>query len=393
MRPENLQKFAGRPAAIAFQQKRFSFFFFALIAAFLGLAGCKKDDTNNNNNNYKPRTRVYYIAAVEQEWNYVPTGNNVFTGKPFNHMDSMFAVRIFTPDTQRIGPKYIKARYVEYTDASFTTPKPVTPEWEHLGILGPVIRGVVGDSILVYFKNNTSIKASIHVHGLFYDKASEGSGNASADPNTVVSPGGSLTYRFFAREGSGPGPNQSSSAVWVYHSGVNNNQSDMYAGMVGAIVVTKAGMANENAKPTDVDREFVTLYNIFNENQSNLLPKNINTYLPGFTNPAPMDFDTSNMKHSINGFIMANLPGLVMNKGERVRWYVIGLGGQMDFHSAHWHGNVATFDQRNVDVVELMPATSLVADMKPDDPGTWAYHCHVADHAGAGMDAFYTVRP
>lgn len=361
--------------------------FFGFLAG-----GCKKGGPeNDNNSSYKPQKRVYYIAAEEVEWNYVPQGKNVFTGMPFNHMDSMFAVRLFTPDTQRIGPKYIKVRYIEYTDASFTNRKPVPAEWQHLGILGPVIRGVVGDSILVYFKNKSSIKASIHVHGLFYDKDSEGSGNASSDPAGVVNPNGTKLYHYFVREDAGPGPAQGSSALWLYHSGVNTNQSDLFAGMVGAIIITKPEMARQDGRPKDVDRELVTLYMIFNENQSDLLPKTVQTYLPGFTNPAPMDFDTSNRKHTINGMIMANLPGLTMNKGQRVRWYVFGLGGQADLHTAHWHGNVATMSYRNTDVIELLPATAMVADMRPDDPGTWAYHCHVSDHAAAGMDAFYTV--
>jgi FtsP/CotA-like multicopper oxidase with cupredoxin domain len=32
-----------------------------------------------------------------------------------------------------------------------------------------------------------------------------------------------------------------------------------------------------------------------------------------------------------------------------------------------------------------------VADMVPDDVGTWLYHCHVNDHITAGMQALYTV--
>ena len=27
-----------------------------------------------------------------------------------------------------------------------------------------------------------------------------------------------------------------------------------------------------------------------------------------------------------------------MNQGERVRWYLFGLGSEKDFHTAHWHG-------------------------------------------------------
>ena len=43
-----------------------------------------------------------------------------------------------------------------------------------LGMMGPVIRAVVGDTIKVVFRNNTSFPASIHPHGVFYAKNAEG---------------------------------------------------------------------------------------------------------------------------------------------------------------------------------------------------------------------------
>jgi len=85
-------------------------------------------------------------------------------------------------------------------------------------------------------------------------------------------------------------------------------------------------LADENAKPIDVDREFVTLFFIWDENGSELNQKSLDKYCPGFTNPNPDDFIESNKRHSINGMFMGNLPGLDTNKGERVRWYVMGLG-------------------------------------------------------------------
>ena len=33
-----------------------------------------------------------------------------------------------------------------------------------------------------------------------------------------------------------------------------------------------------------------------------------------------------------------NLPGLDMKVGERVRWYVIGMGTEVNLHTPHWHG-------------------------------------------------------
>jgi len=49
---------------------------------------------------------------------------------------------------------YKKALYREYTDSTFSELKPRPPEWEHLGIMGPLMRGAVGDTFRVVFRNN-----------------------------------------------------------------------------------------------------------------------------------------------------------------------------------------------------------------------------------------------
>lgn len=52
------------------------------------------------------------------------------------------------------------------------------PEWEHAGLVGPVIRGVVGDTIRVTVRNmlkSVDTNVSMHAHGVWYDKGSEGS--------------------------------------------------------------------------------------------------------------------------------------------------------------------------------------------------------------------------
>ena len=70
---------------------------------------------------------------------------------------------------KRIGPKYQKVVYREYTSAQFTERKTRTVEEKHLGLLGPILRAEVGDTIEVTFKNMASLrKFSMHPHGLFY---------------------------------------------------------------------------------------------------------------------------------------------------------------------------------------------------------------------------------
>ena len=46
---------------------------------------------------------------------------------------------------------------------------------EHLGLLGPTIRAEVGDEIRVVFSNRMRYPASVHSHGVLYNKSSEGS--------------------------------------------------------------------------------------------------------------------------------------------------------------------------------------------------------------------------
>jgi FtsP/CotA-like multicopper oxidase with cupredoxin domain len=43
------------------------------------------------------------------------------------------------------------------------------------------------------------------------------------------------------------------------------------------------------------------------------------------------------------------------------------------------------------DVVNLLPASMVVADMLPDNPGIWLFHCHVNDHIAAGMITRFQV--
>ncbi len=371
-------------------------YLFALsIAIVTIISACKKEkiEIPQQKQTTSPQTRVYYIAAVEEVWDYAPADSNVFTGMPFHANDSVYAVNLPSGSTPRIGRKNVKARFVEYTDTTFSTPKTISPEWEHLGILGPVIRANVGDSVIVYFKNKTTINTSIHAHGLLYDANSEGAPyNNGATGGTSIAPNEKYMYKYFARESSGPTAQQGSSIVWLYHSHVNMDESDLYAGLMGAIIISKKEMGDNNARPKDVDREFITLFMVLNENSSSYLQQNINTYCPGFTNPNPDDFTESNKKHSINGMFMGNLPGLIMNKGERVRWYILALGNEVDLHTPHWHGNTVNFNGTNTDVLELLPAAMLTADMKPDNIGTWGFHCHVTDHMMAGMTALYKVQ-
>jgi len=338
-------------------------------------------------------TRAYYIAAQEVEWNYAPAGRDLMMGKPFGDAANVFVERA----PERIGSTYKKALYVEYTDQTFSTVKPRGAGWRHLGLVGPVMHAEVGDTIRVVFRNMASRRYSIHPHGVFYTKAAEGAptndGTSGADKaDDAVAPGATFTYVWQVPERAGPGPDDPSSVVWPYHSHVNSVR-DSNSGLVGAIIVTRAGSARADGTPADVDREFVTLFDIFDENLSWYLDDNIAAFAgrPQSVDRDDGDFQESNLMHSINGYVFGSMPMPVMKVGEHVRWYLIGLGTETDLHTPHWHGNTVLIGGHRVDVVNLLPASTAVADMVPDDPGVWMFHCHVNDHISAGMTGRYEV--
>lgn len=331
--------------------------------------------------------RVWHIAAEEVEWDYAPAGRDLMMGAALSDDQKVFV-------EHGIGRVYRKAVYRAYADSTFSVPAVRAPEWRHLGILGPVIHAEVGDVVRVEFRNKASQPFSIHAHGVFYTKAHEGApyadGTSGADKaDDAVPPGGTHTYVWQVPERAGPAAGDPSSIAWLYHSHVDE-PADTNSGLVGAIVVTAKGEADASGRPRDVDRELVTLFTVFDENASRYLDHNIATYA-GSAEVYSDAFVESNLMHAINGHVFANLPGLEMTLGERVRWYVLALGTEVDLHTPHWHGNTGIAGGRRVDVVNLLPATSITVDMVPDAAGTWMYHCHVNDHLVAGMTALYTV--
>ena len=78
-----------------------------------------------------------------------------------------------------------------------------------LGFLGPLIRAEVGDTIQVIFRNNAKRPYSMHPHGVFYNKDSEGApyedGTSGADKaDDGVPPGGTHKYTWQVPERAGP---------------------------------------------------------------------------------------------------------------------------------------------------------------------------------------------
>jgi Multicopper oxidase len=243
------------------------------------------------------KVRHYYIEAQDVIWDFAPTNQNLVHGGQI-------------PEPWTNSHVFPKVRYIQYTDASFSTPKP-QPSW--LGVLGPIIRAEVGDEVVVLFRNRAFRAGGnygMHPHGFRFTKDNQGAHYIPAGAGAEVPPGGQFEYHWLADEDSGPGLGDPSSLVWWYHSHVNEPQ-ETNLGLVGPIIITRRGMARPDGSPRDVNREFVTAVFIFDE----------------------LEGEEAGLMHSINGYIFGNLRGLEMNNGDKVRWYLLGMGNEVDLHT------------------------------------------------------------
>ena len=104
--------------------------------------------------------------------------------------------------------------------------------------------------------------------------------------------------------------------------------------MSGILLTCKSG-ALEGGKTRGVDKEFLALFSVLDENDSWLLDKNIKYYCsnPQGVNKEDEDFMESNKMHAINGYFYGNLPDLEMCLGDTVNWHLAGIGNEVDLHT------------------------------------------------------------
>ena len=108
---------------------------------------------------------------------------------------------------------------------------------------------------------------------------------------------------------------------------------------------------------------------------------------------------TGNMERyiwSINDVKYSDAEPIVLNYGERVR--IRFINETMMAHPMHLHGLWSLVDvgkgSRNPikHTVNVNPAMTVDMDVEVDEPGQWAFHCHLSYHADAGMFRKVVVR-
>ncbi|KAM7161054.1 coagulation factor VIII [Macrochelys suwanniensis] len=327
------------------------------------------------------RVQQYYIAAVEVLWEYE-------SQRPQHFLKVKGPSRGWRKPFQ----PYKKVVFRGYLDNNFTQPLVRGELDEHLGILGPYIRAEVDDVIMVSFKNLASRPYSFHSNLLPYQG---GLGENSTPSQEAVQPGELRKYSWKVLPQMAPTVNEFDCKAWAYFSSVNL-EKDLHSGLVGPLIICRPGVLSPAFGRQLAVQEFSLLFTIFDETKSWYLTENMERNCPPLCQiqPDDPDFRRSSYFHAINGYMMDALPGLVMAQHQRVRWYLLNVGGTEDIHSVYFHGQlfaIRTNHEYRMGVYNLYPGVFGTVEMRPSHPGIWRVECEVGEHQQAGMSALFLV--
>ena len=225
--------------------------------------------------------------------------------------------------------------------------------WTYNGTVpGPTLKVDPGDKVSVVLHNQLPESTAIHFHGLITPNSVDGVPGITQDP---IKPGQTYTYSFTA---------QSTPAVGMYHSH-QDAVKQVPNGLAGAFLI------GDEPVPAGVT---VAQQQIMMLNDSGTLGLTING--KSFPATAP---------------VVANLGDWVevqyMNEGQMI-------------HPMHLHGlaqMVVAKDGYPVpspyqeDTVLVGPGERYTVLIHADNPGTWAWHCHILSHAESDQGMFGMV--
>lgn len=72
-----------------------------------------------------------------------------------------------------------------------------------------------------------------------------------------------------------------------------------------------------------------------------------------------------------------NLPNLTMCSEDRVKWYIVGMGGVLDTHPLYLHGQTLISRNHRKDTITVFPASLEDAFMVAKGPGVWKLGCQI----------------
>ncbi|XP_075445547.1 coagulation factor V isoform X2 [Ascaphus truei] len=327
--------------------------------SYLNVQSCKHQETSKHKLALQKRyikNWDYFIAAEEMLWDYAPTN-------PEN--------------TDRLHcqqkTKYKKAVYRQYTDKTFTKRlhNPI-----ETGLLGPVIRAQVRDTITIVFKNMATQPYSIYPHGVSLQKSFEGASyppdlKGNRTQNQAVMPGETVTYYWNIRETDEPTKYDAQCLTRMYHSAVDVTK-DIASGLIGPLLICKSMSLNTRGVQKKADLEQLATFAVFDENKSWYQEENSQKSCNKCAKQDHACLDNSNIMHTINGFAQGNTL-LGFCRDQVVQWHVSSVGVQDEIIGVHLMGHSFRHNGKNEDVVNLFPMTGESVSVEMDNIGVWLF--------------------
>ena len=277
-------------------------------------------------------------------------------------MDAMHekGIKAFPAKTEGLGNQILAPRVENGVKIFDLTAKVVQWEvepgrrveaWTYNGVVpAPQIRVREGDRVRVNIKNELPESTAIHFHGLELPNDQDGVPFITQPP---IKPGQSYTYEFTV----------SNAGSHMYHSH-HNAAKQVGLGLLGAFIVEPKNMSRE----PKVDVDYVMI---------------LNDGSHGYT---------------FNGKGFPATEPIVAKLGQKVRIRYMNEG--MMIHPMHLHGMHQTVIAKDgwplsspfkCDTLNIAPGERWDVIVNCNNPGTWAFHCHVLPHAESEHGMFGMV--
>ncbi|MEO7456926.1 MAG: copper oxidase [Gemmatimonadaceae bacterium] len=223
--------------------------------------------------------------------------------------------------------------------------------WTYNGVVpAPTIRVREGDRVRMIVKNELPESTGVHFHGVELPNDMDGVPYITQPP---IKPGETFTYEFTV-------PNSGSH---MYHSH-HNSAKQVGLGLLGAFIVEPKDKSGE--PKVDVDHVFI-----------------LNDGAHGYT---------------FNGKSFPATEPIVAKLGQKVRIRYMNEG--MMIHPMHLHGMHQTVIAKDgwplsnpwkCDTLNIAPGERYDVIINCNNPGTWAFHCHILPHAESDHGMFGMV--
>jgi FtsP/CotA-like multicopper oxidase with cupredoxin domain len=251
---------------------------------------------------------------------------------------------------------------------------------------GPTLTVTAGEKLVVNVKNNLDLVHSFHSHLSNYDQEDDGAQTniiSGVGTGAMIPPGGEWSYTFEPTE---PG-------VYYYHchsadGGLMITQH-MHQGLYGVIIVRAPD-------EPPVREEVLVMGEMGHITEGASVPPYImnGLGLPGGEHALEAAYHEGGLD-AVVATLGTVVPAYRLKVGEELRLRLVNIGDLM--HTFHAH-NVNIFSEQALggrqwpaNVVPLLPGIADTVTMTFTKPGLWLFHCHVVNHADAGMIGLFVV--